>query len=633
MSEPTDVTEATRRAHAAVLEASPFDDTADLAAVDRGFIAPLPDEVRLHEGDRPVWNARAFDFIDGDAPATVNPSLWRQEGLNRAGGLFEVAAGIYQVRNLDLATMSFIRGESGWIVVDPLTSAETAAAALALVQSHVEQRPVSTVIFTHSHADHFGGVRGVVSQEDIDAGQVRIIAPEGFIREAVSENVMAGTAMSRRASYMYGSLLPPGPTGTVGSGLGKTTSSGTFGLLEPTDLVGHDVDSLVLDGIEVETLYTPDTEAPAEFVFFLPAWGALCTAEVVTHNLHNLYTLRGAQVRDALAWSQAIDAMLARWGRQTELIFASHHWPTWGHDASHDLLVAQRDGYRYLHDETLRRINHGETMLEIAEQVELPAALAATWSLRGYYGSVNHNVKAIYQRYLGFFDGNPANLHPHPPVEAARRYVDYMGGADHIVARARADHEAGDDRWVAEVLKHVVFADPDNTEARRLLADALTQLGYQAESGPWRNFYLTGAQELRDGVVIPPAEISTVTPDVIEAMDTSLILDYVSVRLRHAEVADLRTSVALVLPDVGEHYRLELSNGVLHHRATGGEPAADVEVSVTMPRARLNQLLGEVDVAELLAQDDVAIDGDATTFRRLLEELDDFGFWFDIVTP
>ncbi len=630
MSEPT---EATRRANQSVLGALPFDDVTDLQDSERGFLAPLPDTVKLRGDDRSVWDARAFDFITGDAPPTVNPSLWRQESLNRAGGLFEVADGIYQVRNLDLATMSFVRGETGWIVVDPLTSAETAAAGLSLVQTHVEQRPVSAVICTHSHADHFGGLRGVTSKEEVDANGVRIVAPEGFTREAVSENVMAGTAMSRRATYMYGSLLPPGPTGAVGSGLGKTTSSGTLGLLEPTDLVGHDVTSLVLDGVEVQTLYTPDTEAPAEFVFFLPAWDALCTAEVVTHNLHNLYTLRGAQVRDALAWSKAIDAMLTRWGDQVRMIFASHHWPTWGAEASRELLTVQRDGYRYLHDEALRRMNHGETMLDIAEEVELPPALAATWSLRGYYGSVNHNLKAIYQRYLGFFDGNPANLHPHPPVEAARRYVDYMGGPERILDRARADHEAGDDRWVAEVLKHVVFADPENLEARELLADAFTQLGYQAESGPWRNFYLTGAQELRDGVVVPPFAISTVTPDVIDAMETSLILDYAAVRLRHAEVVELRTRVALELPDVGEHYVLELSNGVLHHRAIDGEHAAAVDAVLTMPRSRLNELLGEVDAAALLAEHDVTITGDADALRSMLDRLDDFGFWFDIVTP
>jgi alkyl sulfatase BDS1-like metallo-beta-lactamase superfamily hydrolase len=629
----TDATDATRRANRDVLDALPFEDATDVQDCERGFRAPLPDTVLVHGGDRPVWDARAFDFIQGDAPDTVNPSLWRQEGLNRVGGLFEVVDGIYQVRNLDLATTSFIRGDTGWIVVDPLTSAETAAAALALVRENVDDRPVTAVICTHSHADHFGGLRGVTSQEEVDAGQVRIVAPEGFTGEAVSENVMAGTAMSRRAGYMYGSLLPPGPTGVVGSGLGKTTSSGTLGLLEPTDLVGHEIDSLVLDGVVFETLYTPDTEAPAEFVFFLPAWGALCTAEVVTHNLHNLYTLRGAQVRDALAWSKAIDAMLARWGTRTELIFASHHWPTWGEEATRELLTAQRDGYRYLHDETLRRINQGETMLEIAEEVELPPALASTWSLRGYYGSVNHNVKAVYQRYLGFFDGNPANLHPHPPTEAARRYVDYMGGAEAVIERARADHEAGDDRWVAEVLKHVVFADPANTEARDLLADAFTQLGYRAESGPWRNFYLTGAKELRDGVVVPPFEISTVTPDVIAAMDTGLILDYVSVRLRHAEVAELRTTVTLELPDVGERYVLEVSNGVLHHRASDGERPGEVDAVVTMPRTRLNQLLGEVDVATLLAADDVTVEGDDAVLRATLEMLDDFGFWFDIVTP
>jgi alkyl sulfatase BDS1-like metallo-beta-lactamase superfamily hydrolase len=626
-------TEATRRANETLLGTLPFDDVADEHASGRGFIAPLPDLVFVQGTDIPSWDAHAFDFIDGDAPDTVNPSLWRQERLNRTGGLFEVADGIYQVRNLDLATMSFIRGETGWIVVDPLTRAETAAVGLELVQAHVERLPVSAVIYTHSHADHFGGVRGVVDQQDVDAGRVRIIAPVGFTEEAVSENVMAGTAMSRRATYMYGMLLPASPTGMVGSGLGKTTANGNFGLLEPTDHIGPESDSLVLDGVEVQTLYTPDTEAPAEFVFFLPGWGALCTAEIVTHTLHNLYTLRGAQVRDALAWAKSIDAVLARWGDRTELIFASHHWPTWGAEACRELLAAQRDGYRYLHDETLRLINHGQTMLEIAEEVALPPSLADVWSLRGYYGSVNHDVKAVYQRYLGFFDGNPANLHPHPPTEAARRYVDYMGGADAVIARARQDHDVGDDRWVAEVLNHVVFADPDNLEARELLAEAYTQLGYQAESGPWRNFYLTGAKELRDGVVAPAGNVTTVTPDIIAAMDTSLILDFVSVRLRHAELADLRTTVLLELTDVEQRFVLELSNGVLHHRAVPGDPPPGVDATVTMSRARLNQLLGEVDVAALLAETDVEIDGNAGTFETLLEHLDDFGLWFDIVTP
>jgi alkyl sulfatase BDS1-like metallo-beta-lactamase superfamily hydrolase len=629
----TQVTEATRAANAAWLDALPFDDTTDFELVGRGFLAALPDSVSTADG-RPAWDARKFDFVAGDAPPSVNPSLWRQEQLSGTGGLFEVVDGIYQVRSLDLSNISFVRGDTGWIVLDPLITAEVAAAALELVNTHVERRPVTAVVFSHSHADHFGGVRGVCSPEDVAAGRVRIVAPTGFVEEAVSENVMAGNAMSRRASYMYGNLLPPSPTGQVGAGLGKTTSTGTFGLLEPTDLIGPEDRSIVLDGVELQTLYTPDTEAPAEFVFFLPAWQALWTAEVVTHVLHNLYTLRGAQVRDALGWSKAIDTMLARFGADTQLVFASHHWPTWGHEASLTLLSAQRDTYRYLHDETLRLANHGETMLEIAEQVELPPALARTWSSRGYYGSVNHNVKAIYQRYLGFFDGNPANLHPHPPVEAAKRYVAYMGGADTILARARIDHEAGDDRWVAEVVKHVVFAEPDNTAARELLADAFTQLGYQAESGPWRNFYLTGAKELRDGVQILPTP-STASPDVVEAMDTGLILDYLAIRLRHPDAAGLSTTVRIVLPDVDESHLLVLSNGVLNHRAEldhGAEDETPVDATVTIPRRQLDELLAGDDPAALVA-DGVAIDGDASTLRAMLGVLDDFPFWFDIVAP
>jgi alkyl sulfatase BDS1-like metallo-beta-lactamase superfamily hydrolase len=628
----TPATTATRAANAALVDRLPFEGTTDQGLAERGLIAPLSDMVTTDDG-HPVWDTHRFDFVEGEAPETVNPSLWRQERLNGIGGLFQVVEGIYQVRGLDLSNISFVRGETGWIVLDPLITAEVAAAALELVNSHVERRPVTAVVYSHSHADHFGGVRGVCSPEDVAAGRVRIVAPEGFTFEAVSENVMAGNAMTRRASYMYGNLLPPSPDGQIGAGLGKTTSTGTFGLIEPTELIGHGDTSILLDGIELHTLYTPDTEAPAEFVFLLPAWRALWTAEVVTHVQHNLYTLRGAQVRDALGWAKAIDSMIVRFGADTDVLFASHHWPTWGHDESLALLRSQRDTYRYLHDETLRLANHGETMLEIAEELELPPALARTWSSRGYYGSVNHNVKAIYQRYLGFFDGNPANLHPHPPVEAARRYVDYMGGADAILERARTDHEAGDDRWVAEVVKHVVFADPDNVEARQLLADALTQLGYRAESGPWRNFYLTGAKELRDGVVVLPTP-TTSSPDVIAAMPTALILDYLAVRLRHPEAAGLSGSILLSLSDVGERHLLELSNGVLHNRTVAVDEEVTADATLTTTRRRLDTLLAVDDpAAALTIGEGFAIEGDAATLLAVFEHLDDFPFWFDIVTP
>jgi alkyl sulfatase BDS1-like metallo-beta-lactamase superfamily hydrolase len=627
-----DATPATTAANAALSALLPFDDNADVERVEQGRLAPLPDLVTAADGHT-VWDARRYDFVEGDAPATVNPSLWRQERLNGVSGLFEVVDGIYQVRNLDLSNITFIRGETGWIVLDPLITTEVAAAALDLVNTHVERRPVAAVVYSHSHADHFGGVRGVCSPEDVTAGRVRIVAPEGFTFEAVSENVMAGNAMTRRASYMYGNLLPSSPTGQVGAGLGKTTSTGTFGLLQPTDLIGHGDTSIVLDGVELRTLYTPDTEAPAEFVFLLPAWRALWTAEVVTHVQHNLYTLRGAQVRDALAWAKAIDTMIARFGADTDLVFASHHWPTWGHDDALSLLRSQRDTYRYLHDETLRLANHGETMLEIAEELELPRALASTWASRGYYGSVNHNVKAIYQRYLGFFDGNPANLHPHPPVAAAERYVAYMGGADAVLERARADHEAGDDRWVAEVVKHVVFADPDNVEARLLLADALTQLGYQAESGPWRNFYLTGAKELRDGVVVLPTP-STASPDVIAAMPTGLILDYVAVRLRHPDAAELSGTTLLQLTDTAERHLLELSNGVLHNRPVGGGEEVVADATLTTTRAWLDLLLAADDPAAALTDGEgIDISGDPAALLAVFGLLDDFPFWFDIVTP
>ena len=628
----TSETRSTRLANAAVSDSLPFDDVADLQLAGRGHLAALPDAVTTTGGGL-VWDSHRFDFVEGEAPPTVNPSLWRQEVLNGIGGLFEVMEGIYQVRSLDLSNISFVRGETGWIVLDPLISAEVASAALELVNTHVERRPVTSVVYSHSHADHFGGVRGVCSPQDVADGRVRIVAPEGFTFEAVSENVMTGNAMSRRASYMYGNLLPPSSTGQVGAGLGKTTSTGTFGLLQPTDLIGHGDSSIMLDGVELQTLYTPETEAPAEFVFLLPDWRALWTAEIVTHVQHNLYTLRGAQVRDALAWAKSIDAMIARFGADTDVQFASHHWPTWGHDEVLALLRSQRDTYRYLHDETLRLANHGETMLEIAEELELPPALSRTWPSRGYYGSINHNVKAVYQRYLGFFDGNPANLHPHPPVPVAERYVAYMGGADAVLERARADHEAGDDRWVAEVIKHVVFADPDNVEARELLADALTQLGYRSESGPWRNVYLTGAKELRDGVVMLPTP-TTSSSDIIAAMPSDLILDYIAVRLRHPDAAELAGTTLLELTDADERHLLELSNGVLHNRRVGNGEQVTADATMTTTRKQLDDLLLSNDPADALRSGGgIAVEGDGSMLLAAFGLLDEFPFWFNIATP
>lgn len=430
-----------------------------------------------------MWDNDSYAFLAGEAPDTVNPSLWRQSQLNAIQGLFEVVPGLYQVRGLDLSVMSFIEGERGVVVVDPLISEETAAAALGLYRAHRGERPVTGVLYTHSHADHFGGVRGVIDQTDVDSGEVPVIAPAGFAEHAVAENVFAGTAMSRRAGYMYGAVLDRGPLGQVGAGLGQTTSVGAVTLIPPTLDITATGQEVRIDGVRMVFQLAPGSEAPAEMHFLLPDLRALCMAENATHVLHSILTIRGALVRDPHAWAGYLTEAIDMFGGQTDVVFASHHWPTWGHERALAFLREQRDLYAYLHDQTLRMMNGGMTGIEIAEAIQLPPALENAWHARGYYGSVSHNVKAIYQRYMGWYDGNPANLWKHPPVEAGRRYLDYMGGADAVVVKARDSYAGGDFRWVAEVLSHVVFADPAHQPARDLLADAFEQLSYGAENG------------------------------------------------------------------------------------------------------------------------------------------------------
>ena len=482
--------------------------TSDFERATRGMIAPgAPRQVPGRFG-QVLWDLDAYVFLDDaetvEPPSTVNPSLWRQGRLNNIAGLFEVTPRIFQVRGMDISNVTFISGESGWIIIDPLTSEETARAALNMVNEHLGERPVRAVIYTHSHTDHFGGVRGVVVDGDVANGRVPVIAPVGFLDAAVSENVLAGTVMIRRAMYMYGVLLPKDPQGHVDTGLGKGMPGlPSVALIAPTHEITTTGEELTVDGVRLVFQLTPGTEAPAEMNIFVPEERALCVAENCTANQHNVYTLRGAQVRDALMWSKYIDQSLELYADRCDVLFASHHWPRWGQSDLSQYLASQRDAYRYVHDQTLRLANHGRTMNEIAEELELPAGLGDEFFNHGYYGTLSHNAKAVYQRYLGWFDGNPAHLNPHPPVEAAQRYVSYMGGADAVLDRARLSFAEGDYRWVVEVVNHVVFADPENEPARLLQADALEQLGYQSESGPWRDFYLSGAMELRsNGTVL-----------------------------------------------------------------------------------------------------------------------------------
>jgi alkyl sulfatase BDS1-like metallo-beta-lactamase superfamily hydrolase len=623
-------TPSTRAAIEALAATLPMHDRQDFEDAQRGFVGRSAErQVRAADG-RVVWDLDAYEFMRGaDAPDTANPSLWRQGQLLIEDGLFEVVPGIYQLRGFDLSVMSIIEGDTGVIVVDPLISAETAAAAFALYTEHRGERPVRAMIYTHSHVDHFGGVKGIITDEQVAAGEVAVIAPEGFMHHAVSENVFAGTAMLRRAGYMYGAALERGPAGQIGTGLGQTTSSGTVSLVPPTIDITHTGQTLTIDGVEIVFQLTPGTEAPAEMNFYFPQHRALCTAENTSHTLHNVLTIRGAVVRDAHAWAHYLTETISLWGDELEVVFASHHWPTWGRERSVEFLAMQRDMYLYLHDQTLRMINQGYNGAEIAELIETPPALAEQWHTHGYYGSVSHNVKAIYQRYMGWYDANPANLWPHPPEQAAVRYVAAMGGRERALAAARQAWDDGDYRWCAELGKHLVFADETDADARALLADALEQLGFGAENGTWRNAFLAGATELRNGNFGTPA---TTSPDLAYALSVSQVFDSIAVRIDGPRAWDLHLLSAWTITDEGTTYLVELRNGVLHHR-TVAEAPGDVTTFTLTRRALIGVVTGQLDLTEALGDGTVVIDGDAAAMAHLVGLLAPVDPQFDIVTP
>ncbi|KAB8166381.1 MBL fold metallo-hydrolase [Streptomyces sp. 3MP-14] len=607
----------------------PFSDTQDFEDATRGLIARREPGTVTAEDGRVLWDNDAYAFLTGEAPDTVNPSLWRQSQLVAQQGLFEVVKGVYQVRGLDLSNVTFVEGTAGVVVIDPLLSTETAEAALALYREHRGERPVTGVVYTHSHVDHFGGVKGVTTQEDVDAGRVPVLAPEGFTEHAVAENVYAGTAMARRAAYMYGAALARGPRGQVGAGLGQTTSTGTISLIRPTVTVTTTGQEETVDGVRMVFQMAAGTEAPAEMLIHLPDFAALCLAEDATHTLHNLLTLRGALVRDPHVWSRCLTETIDLFGDATDVAFASHHWPTWGRERVRRFLTLQRDLYGYLHDQALRLINKGWTGSEIAEHLPLPPALEKAWSTRGYYGSFSHNLKAIYQRYLGWFDGNPAHLWQHTPVEAGRRYVAFMGGADAVVERARGSFEAGDLRWAAEVLNHVVLAQPDHAAARELLADTYEQLGYGAENGTWRNVYLSGATELREGRLGTPTVAASV--DMVGNLTPGLLFDALAIQIDGPNAWDERLDIDVVLTDSAERYRLRLANGVLTHTTAPQREPADVTLTATA-RALPALALGD-QTPERLADAGIRIDGDASVLHRLAAVLDPGDRDFPIVTP
>ncbi|QDE34831.1 MBL fold metallo-hydrolase [Microbacterium foliorum] len=618
-------TDAIRKQQQSLKETLPFHDTRDFEAADRGFLGTITPAVVHDEQGNVVWDADSYDFITGDAPDTVNPSLWRQSRLVSKHGLFEVVEGVYQARGLDLSNVSFIESETGVIVIDPLISKETAKAALDLYREHRGERPVVAVVFTHSHIDHFGGVLGIVSKEEVESGAVQIIAPEGTVAEAVAENVYAGTAMARRAGYMYGAALERGPEGAVGAGLGQTTSTGRPGIIPPTVQIARTGETHTVDGLDIEFQMAPGTEAPAEMHFLFPKYRALCMAENATHTLHNLLTLRGALVRDPHVWSEYLTEAIDRYGDSADVLFTSHHWPTWGNAEIVEFLSLQRDLYAYLHDQTLRMLNQGMTGAEIAEEIQLPPILENSWHARGYYGSVSHNVKAIYQRYMGWFDGNPARLWPHPPKSLSERYVQLAGGLDRITAAAREAFDAGDFRWAATLLDHAIFTEPENAAVRELYAATLEQLAYGAENGTWRNFFMSGATELRTGNFGTPT--TTSAPEILAQLTAEQLFDSVAISVDGPRAWDFDLALDFTLTDEGRNFRVTLRNGVLVYLEKAAEASsAHATLSLTKPRL-LALVAGDTDGPG------VEISGDKTTFGTLASVLTAGDPSFNIVTP
>ncbi|MGE0214144.1 alkyl/aryl-sulfatase [Mycolicibacterium sp.] len=625
---PTATIEAAHREHR---DALPFDDTRDFADADRGFIAAQTPCVITAADGRVVWDNDVYAFLTGDAPTSVHPSLWRQSMLVAKQGLYEVttaadATGIYQVRGFDLSNITFVEGDTGVIVIDPLVSTEVAAAALALYRAHRGDRAVTAVIYTHSHVDHFGGVLGVTTQADVDAGTVAVLAPEGFTEHAVQENVYAGTAMARRASYMYGTVLDRGPRGQVGCGLGQTPSTGEVGIIVPTVDIRATGEVHTIDGVEIEFQMAPGTEAPAEMHFYFPKFRALCMAENATHNLHNLLTLRGALVRDPHGWAGYLTEAIDTFADRADVVFASHHWPTWGKDRIVDFLSLQRDLYSYLHDQTLRQLNQGYTGIEIAENFAMPPALDRAWHARGYYGSVSHNVKAIYQRYMGWFDGNPGRLWPHPPEAAGPRYVAAMGGLDRVVELAQQAFDEGDFRWAATLLDHAIFTDEDHRGARALYADTLEQLAYGSETATWRNFFLAGATELRVGNFGTPTQATSLS--MVSQLSPEQMFDVLAISVNGPRAWDLDLAIDITFLDTATNYRLTLRNGVLVYRAVAADPAtAQVTVRLATKLRLLSLAAGDQSSPGL------EIDGDAGVLTSLVSVLDKPDPGFDIVTP
>lgn len=644
-AEAKQATDHTIEVNSAVYSLLDFENTQEWEFATANLI-DAPDTLELTDKNgNVIWSQAAFSFLEDyeKAPNTVNPSLWENTKNNHAYGLFKVVDGIYQVRGYDMSNLTVVEGDSGWILFDPLMSVECTQAAIELVNKNLGERPIKAVIISHPHADHFGGILGAMSKDDaadaslpikeqLDSGYIPIIVPEGFAEHAIAENVYAGKAMSRRANYQYGTLLNPGVTGTLAMGIGMGQSKGTVSFIMPTYEVTDTGETITIDGVDFVFQLTPGTEAPAEMNTWLPKFKALWMAENCTGTLHNLYTLRGAQVRDGAAWAKYILDALSLYGDEAEVVFQSHNWPHWGNDVLKAYMIDTAAIYQFINDQTLTYINQGYTANEICNMIELPAALEKNWHTRQYYGTLSHNARAVYQKYMGWYDANPVNLNPMTPTESAKKWVEYMGDTNEVLRKAKEDFDKGEYRWVAEVTNTIVFADPENTAARLLCADALEQLGYQAESGPWRNAYLTAALELRNGNSVDTTANTLTDGSLQREMTASMIIDYMGILLDKQAMAEKDFTINVYLPDVDEAHGLQVKNGILLHYEHAPRPEADV--TIRCPKNALLYILS--NNAEGVSQA-IQVEGDAALLTAFMEAMNQFKVSvppsFNIVEP